>query len=419
MATGQLHLILDKSSFQEMPSSAFVPLDRHFELVIPPILVKEILGDLAKGVNVRNLADRFAVNTTVLPPYEFMVAQSLLGAQIPMDGRIIPKGLMPVKAADGKLGHIIVDTSEDHSIQRWQQGRFTLEDALFAYKWQRVKRFINKSHYISKLTTAGYDVRCPKNLDDLRRMVDEIIADPTLQGTLLGLLLSEFKPTHAQQVAILNRWNAEKKPLMTEFATYATHCLRANLMLSLGNQKADILGTPHEHDLRDLEYLYYLPFCEVFASRDKIHEKLKTLLRDDQTFVGKELATDLKRLAEEWNAFSKEEKAERHQTYGSRPPEHENSIVYKLWQKHRPDPKSGIPLPLGIIDMPLVDTATGRELTLGALLKEFADKVTQAEATGEAVDDGLFLKRSKKVSRQKLEELFPHIDFDSVDTNEE
>lgn len=413
MGAGQLHLIIDKSLFQSLPTRAFTPLDRHFEVVIPPILFKEILGDLPKDTSVANLANRFGVNTVLLPPYQFMIIEALLGAVIPMDGRIIPAGLIPVRSADGKLGHKIIQTPEDASLKRWQKDNFTLEEVFWAVEWQGIKKFINASHYIKKISDAGFKVETPKNLEHLKQIVDNILKDPKLQGTLLGLMHSEFKPTHEQQIKILNRWNAASRPPIEEFAPYAAFCIRVNLMLSIGNQKPEILGTPHEHDLRDLEYCYYLPFCEVFASTDKIHKKLKMLLRPDQDFVGDALKTDLIRLADDWTSLTKEQKIERNSQLGFRPPEMQGSIVYELWEKHRPDPTSGVPIQFDFKNT-IVKGPDGKQQTFQEMLMGIADKITNAEMTNDQVEDGAFLEKSTVQSKAKLEELFPHIDFDKV-----
>jgi hypothetical protein len=46
-------VLFDKSVFQATPVDAFVTVDRYLELVIPPILVREIGGDLAASTGKR------------------------------------------------------------------------------------------------------------------------------------------------------------------------------------------------------------------------------------------------------------------------------------------------------------------------------------------------------------------------------
>ena len=165
--------------------------------------------------------------------------------------------------------------------------------------------------------------------------------------------------------------------------------------------------------MRDLEYCYYLPFCEVFASTDKIHRKLKILLRPDQDFVGDKLKEDLIRLAVEWASLTKDQKIERNSQLGFRPPEIQGSIIYELWEKHRPDPTSGVPIQFDFKNA-IVEGPDGKRQTFHEMLMGFADKIKNAEMTNHQIENGAFLEKSTMQSRAKLEELFPHIDFDKV-----
>ncbi len=53
----------------------------------------------------------------------------------------------------------------------------------------------------------------------------------------------------------------------------------------------------------DLAYLYYLPFCTVFTSKDRFHEQIVPLFLDPfQTFVsGDDLKAERKRLVEHYS----------------------------------------------------------------------------------------------------------------------
>jgi len=60
----------------------------------------------------------------------------------------------------------------------------------------------------------------------------------------------------------------------------------------------------------DLAYLYYLPFCSVFTSKDNFHTQIVPLfLNENQTFVnGVEFKEELKRLNEYYSALPEEDK---------------------------------------------------------------------------------------------------------------
>src|ERR1700685_45520 len=73
----------------------------------------------------------------------------------------------------------------------------------------------------------------------------------------------------------------------------------------------------------DLAYLYYLPFCSVFTSKDNFHVQVaQFFLAPSQTFInGIELKEDLKRL---------------HEIYSQLPPEERKRGLYKF-APHPPD----------------------------------------------------------------------------------
>jgi len=97
------------------------------------------------------------------------------------------------------------------------------------------------------------------------------------------------------------------------------------------------LFAPDENDRKDLEYLYYLPFTELFSSDDRKHKRLVPyLLKENQKFVpGAKLKSDLTRLTTEWNLLSREEQIKTNAVRGTAPPENEESLVYQLWKQFR------------------------------------------------------------------------------------
>ena len=70
----------------------------------------------------------------------------------------------------------------------------------------------------------------------------------------------------------------------------------------------ELLRKVKPSDQIDLAYLYYLPFCAVFSSRDNFHVQVAPLfLRPTQQFVhGDALKADLKKLNEKtWHSRKK------------------------------------------------------------------------------------------------------------------
>ena len=75
----------------------------------------------------------------------------------------------------------------------------------------------------------------------------------------------------------------------------------------------------------------------MFSFKDDKHIRLvRFLLRPDQSFVNSELLKkDLKKLSEEWEALSIEEKIRLKRERVFAPPENQDSEVFRLEKKHR------------------------------------------------------------------------------------
>lgn len=404
-------IIVDKSLLQSLSSKASSPLDRHFDLVIPPILIKEIVGDLAvvrksgerqidMQTVVSKLADRFGINSVVCRDYWEILIHGLIGYPTEMDGRVPTAGLIPVETPEGKLGHKILATEDDNDLARWQKKQFSAEDAVRAFGWQSIKQSINRKFYLEKLRAWGIEFDEPSCFDQAAKLADRLFSDSTIQGRMLGLIYREFKVPLALNKEINLRWERLNRPLIVDFAPYPSFCLRANILLALGKMQSKGDG----HDLRDLEYCYYLPFCEIFASNDKLHRELIPILaRPNQSFVGNDLKEDLQRLALRWLSLTESEKVENHRTFGFRPPPSDSSIVYRLWEKHRPSYN-----PNDVI-VPVPDGELHRQI------QDLWKRVQGSESGTHSFDEGSFLTHSRSVSKQKIKELYPDVNIDELE----
>lgn len=99
------------------------------------------------------------------------------------------------------------------------------------------------------------------------------------------------------------RWLSADTSLQA-FAPYTYFCLRAHLMvLVLWRHK---LTKNEPNNLVDVQYLYYLPFCGIFASNDSLHRKVAPfLLTKSQEFLwGPELKSRLRNSISERDAHA-------------------------------------------------------------------------------------------------------------------
>jgi len=101
---------------------------------------------------------------------------------------------------------------------------------------------------------------------------------------------------------------------------------------------ADLISKERPSNKIDLAYLYYLPFCHIFTSSDKLHENVVPLfLRGDQTFVkGQELKAGLHKLDEHYSGLPVEVKTAGLDKFAQDPPTDGDFLVSQLWDKHLP-----------------------------------------------------------------------------------
>ena len=180
------------------------------------------------------------------------------------------------------------------------------------------------------------------SVDRMNLTVAVAIADRVCSGergarysSLKALALYLRVPPHHYQT-ILRRWKAAGGPPITEFAPFAAWCLRVNIIADLAIAY-QLISKPMEAKNRiDMQYLYYLPFCDVFTSHDKFHKSLvPLLLRNDQTFVdGEALKADLAKINLHFTGLSDEAKAKGRMNYAGYPPRIPELLTYKLWDKH-------------------------------------------------------------------------------------
>jgi hypothetical protein len=97
---------------------------------------------------------------------------------------------------------------------------------------------------------------------------------------------------------------------------------------------ADLISRNRPSNKIDIAYLYYLPFCMIFASNDNLHERTaKCFLRDDQLFLnGNELKVDLAKLDEHYSQLPEGVKQRGIMSFAHRPP-HDGFLITQLWDR--------------------------------------------------------------------------------------
>jgi hypothetical protein len=88
----------------------------------------------------------------------------------------------------------------------------------------------------------------------------------------------------------------------------------------------------------DLAYLYYLPFCTVFTSKDRFHEQIVPLFLDPfQTFVsGDDLKAEMKKLVEHYSRLPESDLDSGLINFAAYPPDETGFLTTRLWDKYLP-----------------------------------------------------------------------------------
>lgn len=338
-------ITIDKSTFQSLNFSELMRLSSYYKHNVAPVLVMEILGDLKKetqegktpsDVRVKDFATKlFPMYSVVNAYYRTLVKGELLGDPVELDGRPTLDIEKIVQPDASRKGMVVRETAEEKAIYKWKDGKFTDADHDLSQLWRTLTTHENLLKNLQKILQASEHEKL-KSFDQLHERVNSILSDHSLQDRLLAYMIDNYGEGEIDGMSIFVRWVAANRPLLTDFAPYTAHCLKVDLLFHLGLQ-SELIGTRPTNRV-DLEYLYYLPFCNVFTSNDKIHKQLAPILiRDDQQFiVGTELKKDFKEIVD----YLEKEGEEAKKKYVYEPPILEDSLTYGLWKEYFDYPKS-------------------------------------------------------------------------------
>ncbi len=338
--------LFDKSFLQGLSVDESVWFDQHFIPVICPVFYVETLADLAKAPSergpaeseVRVIASKFPeMSGTPCANHMNLVMNELLsGHRAPFTGQIPVAGGRNVRSGD-RAGVAFEASPESEAFARWLKGSFLDVERQYARGWRKQLEALDLAQVARSFQKLGIDGSKLKTLDEVRDMARATVAATDkpferLQFAVVTLgVPSDF---HRQ---IIERWMNWGKPALMEYAPYAAFVLTIELFfqLALG---ANLISTERSSNRTDIAYLFYLPFCNVFISSDKLHRRCAPLfLRSDQTFVwGPDLKADLKCLNSHYSALPELEKEKGLFAFADKPPTEGDSLVATLWDTHLP-----------------------------------------------------------------------------------
>lgn len=339
-----ISIIIDKSTFQSLNYYELYRLSCYYKHIVTPVLTMEILGDLKKETQeakvlpedrVKDFANKlFPMETVVNMHYKLLVKGDLLGNTVSMDGRPNVGLKKAVESKSGQKGYLIEETEEEKSIYKWKDGKFSEADRELSELWRMnttnddlLKRL---KDYLKTETSLKFS-----DFKSLGDYVNKNITNPAIQKILLVAILQNYDIDAFTGVQIFARWSQAGHPLIKEFAPYAFHCLKVDVLF-MYSLTSELIGTRPTNRV-DLEYLYYLPFGNIFTSNDKVHKNLVPLilLPYQKFIVGTDLKEDLKNIVAHLERLPIEER----KIFKTKPPVIEDSITFQLWKEFFDYPK--------------------------------------------------------------------------------
>jgi len=102
---------------------------------------------------------------------------------------------------------------------------------------------------------------------------------------------------------------------------------------------AGLLSSERVSNRVDMAYLYYLPFCQIFTSGDKLHRAVVPhFLGDDQLFLwAPDFKADLKSLNDYYSALPEDVKTQEISNFASHPRMQGNYLTTRMWDRFSPN----------------------------------------------------------------------------------
>jgi hypothetical protein len=338
-------LIFDKSSLESLSLDEAVLMDNFFMSTITPLFFVECLADLEKKISsnstpeqlVGSLADRTPDSQGYPNVHHMDILKGELTRRFDMKttyGRVAMAGGERVQLGDRK-GVVYRRSPEREALERWTERHFLEVERNFAKNWRRALARINFDVMVKAVMGEVGRWRKPKSVEEAKQIADTIIdyMDPEwlirFGLDLLGV------PEATNQV--VDDWIKRRRPPLREYVPYFIFLLTINLFFCLLLPTQLLKNVKASHQV-DLAYLYYLPFCSVFTSKDNFHAQIVPLfLNENQTFVnGTEFKDELKRLNEYYSALSEQERKTGLINFAKYPPEDTTFLATRLWDKYLP-----------------------------------------------------------------------------------
>lgn len=254
-----------------------------------------------------------------------------------MNGQIPVAGARPVQSKDGHKGVVYDVTPEAQAFTRWQHSDFKEVERRFARGWRNMLTTLDLPGTAKRMQALGIDSKSCKTVDQAHQIATALVQSNARPFEQMGLLFAfvDIPPQLHRQ--ILERWSIDRYRPLAQYAPYAAHVLSVELFFQICIA-ANLISTERASNRIDIGYLFYLPFCMLFTSSDKLHRKCAApFLRSNQSFVwGQDLKAELGRLNRHFSELPESERERGIMKFARSPVGDDGSLIIQLWDKHAP-----------------------------------------------------------------------------------
>lgn len=308
----------------------------------------EVLSNLAKtfkdGRNSPDMVASLASKTTAfgtLPNVSHvdLIERNLFGHHIEMSCRPIVGNAKPMRNDEGKAGWLIDETPEEKALAKWRQGDCSEAERIRAEGWRTFASSLNPQLFIDAVDELSPPPDQVKRFElaDFRDFVVESNISETTPLKALNRAIDTFNIDHHSAAIIKKMWDRKGRPSLLEFAPYACFVLSIIGTTLWGVSMKKMTARPT--NFIDEQYLYYLPFCQIFVSNDKYHKQMAPLfMSDQQKFIwAEDIKKSLKQLIEYYNDHTDQLKQSGMMGFARYPPLELQTEIHDIYDFFQPD----------------------------------------------------------------------------------
>jgi len=411
-------IIFDKSTLQGLSTDEACWLDNFYISNITPLFFVETLADLEKQVAKGRAAEQVVGDIANKTPemgaspnvsHSSLCLANLCGEKVELRGfPVLARGIQTITG--DRRGIIFNEAPEVEALQRWQSGEFLDVEHQFARLWRRGLSGLDLQAIRGHFKHFFVEEK-PKSLKQTKDFVDHVVWRNGRRYSFLKLALELLQVPQDLRPIIARRWKSLDGPGLSDFAPYAAYVLSVDLFFYFA-LACDLIGSQRPSNKIDIAYLYYLPFCMVFASNDNLHARTVPLfLRKDQVFInGLELKGDLQKLDAYYSQLPDKVKQSGIMSFAKHPPAKDDFLVTRLWDRFLPRWRKNVADPIQ-----MSEEAEKRLVEHLNRLEKDAKVDISSEPVGVQEADHLIIKRRVPVRKGKWRLLPPEVEIGAED----